>query len=227
MDDKKSPLYIDPFRYPSDDDIDKKLKLWEKEEGEACQSSAVKWLNCIRFVKQYYRLEGRDLKDGMQWQQYMLRKCYVPYTDYKGCVLDERHAEMERLKAQYGPEKWENSQDLVKATLAEKYGTDVAHQLVNYSQDYRERFYAMRKIVDEEMGVIRNGMAAPDIPTSKPDLPIMQETKPAAPTIALPKPTTTADNQQKSSSSSFGFKGWWSQPESRFKKPSNDTGTSE
>jgi hypothetical protein len=55
----KSPLYIDPFRCPSDADIKKKWDCWKKEEGP-CKQPAIKWLQCMGLVKVSVLLDGFD-----------------------------------------------------------------------------------------------------------------------------------------------------------------------
>lgn len=50
MNDKKSELFIDAFKIPSDGEIKSKWDLWKKESNP-CQASAIKWLQCMGLVK--------------------------------------------------------------------------------------------------------------------------------------------------------------------------------
>lgn len=50
MDDKNSSLFIDPFKYPSDDDIKTSWDSW-KESEKPCRLAAIKWLQCMGITK--------------------------------------------------------------------------------------------------------------------------------------------------------------------------------
>jgi hypothetical protein len=163
-------------------------------------------------------VQGGNEKDGNQWHQFMFDKCYAPYTDYKGCILDERQARMGTLRAKYGEEKWKNSEEMVKLKLAEMVGKENAQDMWEYTLVQNARFKALRKAVDEERGVVRTGMPVPDFETN-PELPVAREsmTKSKQDSSKAKEPTTDAKP------SGWSLKGWWSEPESRFKKPGEST----
>lgn len=50
MDDKNSSLFIDPFKYPSDDDIKNSWQNW-KGSDKPCEVAAIKWLQCMGVTK--------------------------------------------------------------------------------------------------------------------------------------------------------------------------------
>ena len=50
MDDKNSSLFIDPYKFPSDEDIKKKWHTWQGSE-KACEGAAIKWLKCMSITK--------------------------------------------------------------------------------------------------------------------------------------------------------------------------------
>jgi hydroxylamine reductase (hybrid-cluster protein) len=137
----------------------------------------------------------------------MLKKCYKPYTDFHGCKIDDREAKLQKMKEEFGEDKFNRSEAQVKAMLAKKLGKEQADKIWDYQKDYNSRFKELRKALDDEMGVIRDGQKIPDI-----DYHAVTKTPATATGGEQPK---TATSHQESES---GFKGWWSQPESRFKK---------
>jgi sortase (surface protein transpeptidase) len=164
-------------------------------------------------MKEFYNVQGGDAKDGHLWHTFMFDKCYTPYTDYKGCILDQRQAHMEALRAKYGEEKWKNSEEMVKTKLTEMVGEKNAQEMWDYTMGQNARFKAFRKAVDEERGVVRAGMTIPDFEIA-PQLPVAKDE-----TSTNKKPTEQVAN----ATPGWNVKGWWSEPESRFKKPGEST----
>lgn len=210
MEDKNSSLYIDPFKCPSDGDIKKSWNNW-KEAEKPCTTAAIKWLQCMGISKEYYRMQGGDANDGSKWHTFMLTKCFAPYTDYHECRIDQREAKMEKMKAAFGEEKWNESQEQVKLLLKAKLGDDKGEKVWEYRNSYNQRFKDLRKAVDEERGIIRDGMKVPDITDNK--------TLSSAPVEATPPPSPEQDPPPSDEKPpEAGIKGWWSEPESRFRK---------
>ena len=145
-------------------------------------------------------MEGGDVTDGASWHTYMLDKCYAPYTDYHECKLDQREAKLEKMRAAFGEEKWQQSQEQAKALLKSKLGDEKGEQIWEYRKSYVQRFKDLRKAVDEERGIIRDPAGTPPIPD-----PVAEATPPTEKTT--PEETSMP-----------GFKGFWSEPESRLKK---------
>jgi hypothetical protein len=164
-------------------------------------------------MKEFYKVQGGDARDGNMWHKFMFDKCYTPYTDYKGCILGQRQAHMEELRAKYGEEKWKNSEEMVKTKLAEMVGKENAQDMWEYTLAQNARFKALRKAVDEERGVVRAGMPIPDFEIA-PQLPVAKDM-----TNTNKEPT----KQVTDTKPGWNVKGWWSEPESRFKKPSDAT----
>ena len=106
---------------------------------------------------------------------------------------------------------------MVKTKLAEVVGHDNAKDIWEYTLEQNARFKAMRKAVDEERGVIRAGMEIPDFETQ----PVL--TSPQANTNnnnnKMAEPIRVEDDDK----AGWSIKGWWSEPESRFKKPGDST----
>lgn len=152
---------------------------------------------------------GKDTNDGMEWHKFMLKKCYKPYTDFHGCKIDEREAKLQKMRDEFGEEKFERSEAQVKAMLARKLGPKYAEKVWDYKNDYNMRFKELRKAVDEELGVVRDGQEVPDFENQMAKTPEKLAEKPQD----TPKPE---ENKSK-------FKGWWSEPESRFKKTQRDS----
>lgn len=150
-------------------------------------------------------MQGNDVTDGAKWHSYMLNKCFASYTDYHECRIDQREAKLEKMKAAFGEEKWNESQEQVKTLLKATLGEDKGEKVWEYKNSYNQRFKDLRKAVDAERGVIRDGMKVPDLVRS----PTAEPVPPAETPKAEPQP------EEKPQS---GFKGWWSEPESRFKK---------
>ena len=254
MDDKNSSLFIDPFKYPSDDDIKNSWQNWKGSE-KPCEVAAIKWLQCmgitkVRFVffslrraciidfftfllfldtlvrsticssfhrtsrcfllmpQEYYRMQGGDVTDGATWHKFMLNKCFAPYTDYHECRIDQREAKLEKMRAAFGEEKWQESQEQVKTLLKAKLGDDKGEKVWEYRNSYNQRFKDLRRAVDEERGIIRDGKVVPDLDAS-----------PIADPVVAEKPTPKEEPPSEEKPQS-GFKGWWSEPESRLKKKS-------
>lgn len=42
---------IDPFKYPSEEEIKTSWMQWEAREGRPCQKEAIKWLQCTSVAK--------------------------------------------------------------------------------------------------------------------------------------------------------------------------------
>lgn len=153
--------------------------------------------------QEYYRMQGGDVSDGAAWHRYMLDKCFVSYTDYHGCKLDQQEANLEKMRVAFGEEKWKESQDTVKALLKGKFGDERGEQVWEYNKASNKRFKELRKAVDDERGIIRDIKPSPLIdPVGEGETTPPKEEPP-------PKDAPTP-----------GFKGWWSEPESRLKKKS-------
>jgi len=133
----------------------------------------------------------------------MLDKCYAAYTDYHECRIDQREGNLEKMKEAFGEEKWKASQEQVKTLLKAKLGDEKGEKVWEYRNAYNQRFKHLRKAVDEERGIVRDGTTVPDLAT--------RMSEPAV-------DTTKQDSPSEEKSQSFGIKGWWSEPESRFKK---------
>ena len=142
----------------------------------------------------------------------MLNKCYVPYTDYHECRIDERDATLEKLRAQVGEEKHQEGVQKVKETLAKQVGDDAAEKIfLSFSNKASaQRFKELRQAIDEERGVIRQGMQIPNI-----DKEARLGTVDASVAEQAAKERFPAVEENKSKPR---FRGWWSEPESRFKK---------
>lgn len=151
---------------------------------------------------------GKDVNNDMEWHKFMLKKCYKPYTAFHECKIDEREKKLQQMREEFGEEKFKKSEAQVKAMLAKKLGKDQAEKVWEYNKDYNSRFKELRKAVDEEMGVVRNGQEVPDFESQLEKAP------------AKSKETKQKDQQAHvaESSSESSFKGWWSEPESRLKK---------
>lgn len=152
-------------------------------------------------------MQGGDVTDGATWHKFMLKKCFAPYTDYHGCRIDQREAKLEKMRTAFGEEKWQESQEQVKTLLKAKLGDDKGEKVWEYRNSYNQRFKDLRKAVDEERGIVRDGKAMPDL---------------NAPPIADPVAETSPPKEEPPSEEKgqSGFKGWWSEPESRLKKKS-------
>jgi len=150
-------------------------------------------------------MQGGNVNDGLQWHNYMIQKCYAPYTDFYQCKLDQREAGIAKLRATMGEEQWNKQEMESKAYLEEKFGKEKADKIWDYKKDYNSRFRELRKAADEEMGVIRNGMSVPEIAEKG-------VSAAAAPVKEVPPVSPEATTWK------TPFKGWWSEPESRFKK---------
>lgn len=156
-------------------------------------------------------MQGGDPSNGMQWHNYMLNKCYVPYTDYHGCRIDEREAHLKKLRTEVGEEKHHESVKKAKEALANQVGNEAAEKIFASisNKSSAQRFKELRQKIDEERGVIREGMEIPDI-----DKEARLGAVDANPgTQKQEPPPPIEENKSKSR-----FRGWWSEPESRFKK---------
>ena len=167
--------------------------------------------SAIGILKDIYKMQGGDTSNGTQWHNYMLRKCYVPYTDYHECRIDQREATFDKLRAQVGEEKHQESVEKAKQLLAQKVGDEAAEKIfVSFSNKSSvQRFKELRQAIDEERGVIRDGMQVPDI--EKESGAGLESGSP----VGAAKGKTHIVEEPKSKSR---FRGWWSEPESRFKK---------
>lgn len=47
-----------------------------------------------------------DPDDHMEWFHYHLQKCYTPYMDAVGCVVNVGDKEIQKMKKEAGPEGW-------------------------------------------------------------------------------------------------------------------------
>jgi hypothetical protein len=139
----------------------------------------------------------------------MLDKCYVPYTDYHECRIDEREKNLEKLRAQVGEEKHLESVQKAKEVLAQKVGNEAAEKIFSSftNKSSVHRFKELRKSIDDERGVIRDGKEIPDF-EKEPCLAV------DTPSGKLKEKTPMVEESQ----SKARFRGWWSEPESRFRK---------
>ena len=113
-----------------------------------------------------------------------------------------------------GEEKWQQRQAEVKESFAKKFGPEAGEKVWQYKNDFYSRFKEMRKGADEEMGVIRNGMAIPEIGEKEVDF-FGAEAKTSTLPAGIPPPPPPGAEEEKEK---LRIKGWWSEPESRFKK---------
>ena len=156
-------------------------------------------------------MQGGDAANGTQWHNYMLNKCYVPYTDYHECRIDQRDSTLEKWRAQAGEEKHLKGVEKAKHLLADKVGNEAAEKIFHSfsTNASSQRFKELRKTIDEEKGIIRGGMEVPNFDKEA------RLGSVATPEAAAKAPVPIVEEE---SQSKPRFRGWWSEPESRFKK---------
>ena len=117
---------------------------------------------------------------------------------------------MEMLRAQVGEEKHQESVEKAKQLLAKKVGNEAAEKifLSFSSKSSVQRFKELRKAIDEERGVIRDGTEVP-VFDKEPRLETA-DTRDSSTKVQAP---VVEENKSKPR-----FRGWWSEPESRFRK---------
>lgn len=79
-----------------------------------------------------------DPENHNRWMHYHLQKCYTPYQDGVGCIVNVQDKEIQKMKKEAGPKGWELVKEKFIQDHAKKVGGREAKRLWEMSTNLKE-----------------------------------------------------------------------------------------
>ncbi|CAB9507667.1 expressed unknown protein [Seminavis robusta] len=136
---------FDLKKFPEDDDILLDEDDLTRKNVLYCRKEILQQMKCTQWAKDDYLAADKDPENHAQWRHYHLQRCYTPYMDALGCVVNWRDKEVQKMKREAGPEGWKILQDRWIHDVAQNVGATKAKHLWEMSTNMKELYEQARQ----------------------------------------------------------------------------------
>jgi hypothetical protein len=91
-------------------------------------------------LQEEYLALDKDPENQSMWLQYHLQKCYTPYMDAMGCLVNVKDREVSKWKQEAGPDGWKLIEQKWIHDAARKVGENKAKMMWELTTNFKQIF---------------------------------------------------------------------------------------